>query len=442
MSKLTYLWEVLRESLWFIPTCIVIGAIILALGLIELESAVERKQLAEHWPRVFFGADAEGSRTLLSAIASSMITVAGVTFSITVVALALASNQYTSRILRNFMRDRANQTVLGVFVGVFVYCLLVLRAIRGGDEGIFVPALAVFGALVLTLVAIGFFIFFIHHIAASIQATSIIESAAKETLQAIDRLFPEEIGKAIVERVDADLTIQAWVTIPAQQSGYIQGIDTEALLDIACAQDILVRMEKKVGDFVIEASPLVSVAGKPPDDEFIGELEAVYNINGKRTVEQDVAYGIRQIVDVALKALSPAINDTTTAIICVDFLGVILARLIGRHIEKTYRSDSGRLRLIARGPTFSQLLAEACDQIRQNAEGNVAVLTRLLQHLETLTKLTADTQRHQVLRQQAAVVIETAERSVPMAYDRMPIQAIRDRIFFSQPVDEGGQNHS
>ena len=181
----------------------------------------------ERWPRLF-GAGAEGSRGLLAAIASSMITVAGVTFSITIVALALASSQYTSRILRNFMRDRTNQTVLGVFVGVFAYCLVVLRTIRGGDEGAFVPALAVLGALLLAFVAIGFLIFFIHHIAASIQATSIIAAVAGETFEAVDRLFPTEVGDAASNALrldrDSDLSRQRLGHHPGQNdrlhSGY------------------------------------------------------------------------------------------------------------------------------------------------------------------------------------------------------------------------------
>lgn len=440
MNKLRYLWEKLRESLWFIPTFIIAGAVVLALGLIDMEPAIDRGRLMRYWPRLF-GVGADGSRALLSAIASSMITVAGVTFSITIVALALASSQYTSRILQNFMRDRVNQTVLGVFVGVFAYCLVVLRTINGGDEGMFVPALAVLVAILLAFVAIGFFIFFIHHIAASIQASSIVESAAKETLWAVDRLFPAEIGEAAAMPMGddrrADLAAQTWITIPAQKSGYIQGIDVEALFDVAHEQDMLVRMERGVGEFVIEASPLVSVAGNPPTDEVIQELNAVYTMDRHRTIYQDVAYGIRQIVDVALKALSPAINDTTTAINCVDFLGVILARLTVRQIETPYRSDGEQLRIIARGPTFPGLLSDAFDQIRQNAEGNVAVLIRLLQILEILAERTTDVRRCQALRQQADLIAETAERSVPAAHDRATIQAARGCVrIFSVPDNE------
>ena len=181
----------LRSSLWFLPTLIVFGSGVLAVAFIELDSRLSFKLLT-NFPRLF-GAGAEGSRGMLSSIAGSMITVASVTFSITIVALSQASSQYSSRILRNFMRDRGNQAVLGVFLGVFTYCLFVLRAIRGGDEGQFIPSLSVFGALVLALVAIGFLIFFIHHVASLLQASNVIAAAAHETFQTIDRLFPERL---------------------------------------------------------------------------------------------------------------------------------------------------------------------------------------------------------------------------------------------------------
>ena len=432
-NKLRRRWEELRSSLWFVPTLIVVGSVALALGLIEADSWLDRERLVERWPRLF-GAGAEGSRGLLEAIASSMITVAGVMFSITIVALTLASSQYTPRILRNFMRDRANQAVLGVFVGIFAYCLVVLRTIRGGDEGAFVPALAVFGAVLLAFVAIGFLIFFIHHIATSIQATSIVDAVARETLDAVDRLFPDEVGRGAIESTGAghgiDLARLAWVTIPARMTGYIQGVDAETLFDVAREQDTIVRMERGIGEFVIDGSPLAAVTGDPPADTTIRRLNAAYAVGRHRTVHQDAAFGIRQLVDVALKALSPGINDTTTAITCIDYLGSILARLARRSMETPYRTDGGQVRVLTRGPTFSGLLAEAFDQIRQNAEGNTAVLVRLLQILEILIERTPDEQRRQAFRLQADLVGETAERSVPAAHDRAAVEAVRERIAF------------
>ncbi len=422
MPKLSVLWDDLRSSMWLLPTLLVVAAVAMAVGLVEAESLVGREALTRRWPRLF-GAGAEGSRGLLAAIAGSMITVAGVTFSITVVALTLASSQYTSRILRNFMRDRANQAVLGVFVGVFAYALVVLRTIRGGDEGLFVPALAVLVALLLAFAAIGCLIFFIHHITTSIQATSIIEAVADETLAAIERLFPAAAhDRGMADDAGHDIAGLAWAPVAAPKSGYLQGVDSDALLAFAREHDAVVRMDRAVGEFVIEGSPLVSVAGAA-NDAWARRLDAACAVGRNRTVQQDVGYGIRQIVDVALKALSPGINDTTTAINCVDFLGAILARLATRRIEMPWRYDGERLRVVPRGPTFAGLLAEAFDQIRQNAGGNVAVLARLHEVLRLVAQRTTDAQRHRALRAHAELICETAERSVPLAQDRATVRA-------------------
>lgn len=427
MTRLHQYWESLRSSLWFIPTFIVAGAVVLAAVLIEVDFSDDDGGLADRWPRVF-GTGAEGSRGLLLAIASSMITVAGVTFSITVVALTLASSQYTARILRNFMRDRGTQTVLGVFLGVFAYCLVVLRTIRGGDEAGFVPGVAVLGAMLLAFVAIGLLIFFIHHIADSLQAASIIDSVTTETLEAVDRLFPAQVDEAAAGSAGGGLPAapasRAWAAIPARETGYLQDVDADALLDLAHEEGVVVRMERAIGEFVIESCPLASVSGKPPDDRMIQKLNAACALGRFRTVHQDVGYGIQQLVDVALKALSPGINDTTTAINCVDYLGAILARLAVRRVE-TLDPAGGECRVITCQPAFDKLLADAFDPIRQNAEGNVAVLTRLLQVLATIDARTSDARRRGAIRQQAELVADTAERSVPSAHDRAKIQTAK-----------------
>ena len=177
MPDLLGVWARLRDSLWFVPSLIVLAAVLLAIGMVELSALAPSEALAR-WPRLF-GAGADGSRSMLSAIAGSMITVAGVTFSITMVAVTQASAQYTPRILRNFMRDRANQAVLGIFVGIFAYCLVVLRTIRGGDGPDFVPSLAVLVGILLALLGIAVLIFFIHHIATALQASEIIARIAR-----------------------------------------------------------------------------------------------------------------------------------------------------------------------------------------------------------------------------------------------------------------------
>jgi len=431
ITKLRHWWQEMRSSFWFLPTVVVIIAVGLAVSLITLDIN-SGLHADEKWPLIF-GSGADGARGLLSSVAGSMITVAGVVFSITIVALALTSSQYTSRVLRNFMRDWINQLVLGVFLGIFAYCLVVLRTIRGGDEGAFVPSFAVLGGLVLAFVGIAFLIFFIHHISMSIQASNIIATAAEETITAVDHLFPNGLGEEGEKDDDGNYEIslaqRTWSAVPAQRTGYIESIDGDALLDLARELGTVLRMERSIGEFVVDGYPLVSVAGAVEfNEQSIIKLNSIYVIGNQRSVQQDAGFGIRQIVDIAMKALSPGINDSTTAVMCIDYLAAIMTRLAAREISSPYRLDEGELRLIARGPSFESLLAEAFDQIRQNAEGNAAILTRQLSALEIIAARTTSARRRQALLQQAETIAKIAKRSIPTQQDCEDLNALMIKL--------------
>jgi uncharacterized membrane protein len=443
MTKLKQMWGTLRGSFWFVPSLIVAVNIAFAVALVKADSAGTRPWMAR-WPRLF-GSGAEGARQMLSTIAGSMMTVVGVTFSMTLVALALASSQYTSRILRNFMRDRATQIALGIFSGIFTYCLIVLRTIRGGDESGFIPSLAVFFGVVLAIGGIAVLIFFIHHIASSIQASNIIASVAAETMEAIDRLFPEKLGHGPFD-YDGDQALlplpeRSWQAVPAQGNGYIQNVDNAALLRLAREHKTIVRMERGIGEFVVHDTTLASLALEtPPEDEIISALQGAYSIHRHRTVEQDSAFGVRQIVDMALRALSPGINDTTTAVMCVDYLTAILARLASRPIPSTRRYEEGELRVITIGPTFASMVAESFDQIRGSAQGNVAIMLRMLGALQSIAGLTASPNRRRALHDQVEWIAELAERTIESPHDQTRFQnrlartreALEKDLVFSQ----------
>lgn len=431
MNKFRQYFYYVRSTFWFVPGLIIAGAVALAVCLIDLSTAFDHKVLAR-WP-LLFGASAAGSRGLLATIASSMITVAGVVFSITIVALSLASSQYTSRVLRNFMRDRINQTVLGVFVGIFAYCLVVLRTIRGGDEGTFVPSLAMLFGLLLGFVGIAFLIYFIHHIATSIQAAQILAAVSEETRKAVDHLFPDGAGEEEPDDDAFDLSArEPQQTISALRTGYIQEIDTAALLAFAGERGIVIRLERAIGEFLIEGTPVMSVFGAGAlAEEHARRLASAYTVGRQRTVDQDAGFGIRQLVDVAMKALSPGINDTTTAVMCVDYLTAILVRLAGRRIVSQHRSEDGELRLLTRGPTFPSLVGEAYDQIRQNAGANVAVIARLFWSIETLAERTTSAKRRRVLLDHARALDEMSRRSIPAPADREYIQSCSVRVIGS-----------
>ena len=422
MNRLKQLWSNLRESLWLPPALIVTFSILLAMGLVELEASGSQSWM-DAWPRLF-GVGAAGAREILATIAGSMMTVVGVTFSMTLVTLALASSQYTSRILRNFMSDHATQIVLGTFAGIFTYCLIVLRAIRADDESAFVPRLAVTFGVVLAIGGIGTLIFFIHHIASSIQASSIIASVTKETLTAVDRLFPETLGDEPLGDDAESLhprptPVRNWQAVMADCDGYLQSVDQATLLDLARTHKTVVRMDRGIGEFVVRCTPLASLAlDGPPEEEVAAALRAAYSIARNRTVQQDCAFGIRQLVDMALRALSPGINDTTTAVMCVDYLTAILARLATRDEPLSHRYEDGELRVISIGQTFAGLVAESFDEIRGSADGNVAIMLRMLSALQTIASLTDSQSRRRVLREQAACIAELVARTVASPRDK------------------------
>lgn len=395
MNKLKKLWLDLNSSLWFLPGLIVAGSVALALGLVELD-----KQFGGNWisgyPRLF-GVEPAGSRDMLSTVAGSMITVAGIVFSIVIVALSLTSTQYTPRILRNFMRDQINQVVLGVFVGIFTYCIVVLRTIRGGDDdNVFVPSIAVVTGVLLALVGIGFLIYFIHHIAVSIQASTIIAEVYDETIAVVDELFPHRMGENAPEEELENLekfSLGAnWQTVRSTQTGYIQNIDIEDLLKFTRQREIILKMEHGVGEFVIAGAPLASVTNRAQsnganlkiDKATTEKLNRIYAIDNFRTVDQDVAFGIRQIVDIVMKALSPGVNDTTTAVISIDYLTAICSHLAANPFPSRFRFAENRLQVIARRPSFEDLIDLAFNQTRQNATNNVAVILRILHALEQI----------------------------------------------------------
>lgn len=432
MNKIHVIWRDLNASLWFVPTLMVAGALALAYGLVRLDMHIDHGWVKDY--PLLFGAGASGARGMLTTIAGSMMTVASLGFSLTLSTLGQVASQYTSRVLRNFMSSRVNQLVLGSFVSIFVYCLLVLRTIRDGDEGGFIPPLAVTGGLVLAVLSIGVLIFFIHHIASIMQAGFIIGGVAEETEAAIRRLFPQELGTVASEPAQQALFARAdelaWVPVPAAATGYIQTIDEDGLLALARRLGGVVRMAHGVGSFVAQGAALATVARYDDTpaplalpDELRAELNDQFSIGRQRTTEQDAGFGVRQLVDIGLKALSPGTNDTSTAVMCIDYLGALVASLAARRFADPLRTDDGGpVRVITVQPSFEALVSTAFDQILTAGEGTPAVYLRLLTAFDTAASRTQVPARRAVLHAHATRVAEAA-RALPAPYDRDQVLA-------------------
>lgn len=419
MMQLKAILITLRASLWFVPMTMVAGAVGLAYLCVALDNA-STAEFARHYPQPFAGG-ADSIRMMLSAIATSMITVSGITFSLTISSLAQVSGQLTARVLRNFMNQLTSKLVLGYFVGLFVYCLLVMRTIRIGDDaaGPFIPALSVFMGMALAVIGIGVMIYFIHYVALSVQASTVVKSVADEALETIDKLYPDALAPdareipPVCQPMDARQSIQP---VLASTNGYVQLIDNQKLRLFAADHGVSVRVDAGTGDFVTQGSPLVSLIGFDQliDPATTKAINRAFSIRPTRTVDEEIAFGIRQLVDISLKALAPASDDTTTAVLVIDHLSAVLERLVQRQLQPVVATGS----FIAKQPSFANLMAGALDQIWDAAAGNTVVLTRLLVLIQVVGRSATNPDRRAVLLHHARLVAEQADATLHTDYQR------------------------
>ncbi|WP_204103802.1 MULTISPECIES: DUF2254 domain-containing protein [Spirulina sp. CCY15215] len=394
-AKLAKLWDSLHSSFWFVPSLMVVLAIALSFITIWIDHKQEANIVENiDWA---YSLGPSGSRAILSAIAGSMVSVATTAFSITIVALQLASSQFGPRLLRNFMQDTGNQIVLGTFISTFVYSLMVLRTINGVEKDEFVPHLAVTIGIGLAIASVGVLIYFIHHSASSIQVDRVIKQVGDDLDVAIDRLFPEKIGRGTSKHGQEE----SLAAIPADfeefscpiktiASGYIQGIDDNQLMRIATENNLLLRVQQRPGRFVVQGSEIVQIfPEKKLNKKLIAQINDAFVLGSQRTEQQDVEFPIDQLVEIAVRALSPGINDPFTAIRCIDQLSAALCHLAEREIPSPYRyDDHNQLRIIAKPISFADATDAAFNQIRQYGKSSVAVTMRLLEAIAAIAPFT------------------------------------------------------
>lgn len=410
------IWYNIRGSLWFVPFLFFLFSAASALALVELDRWLDAGGIARLPDSMVAGPD--GAREILTVISGSTITIAGVIFSVTIVTLSLAAAQYSPRVLRSFMRDRLNQSVLGVLVGVFTYSLLVLRSIRSNGVD-FVPQISLWFGILFVLVAIGFFIAFIHNTAVSIQAPEIVSRIAHETTSALDAARKTSLEGGTTEEHGDQLKEVQWETVPSRKSGYVQDIDIEGLFEIASRKDLVLKVEAAVGDFIVAGRPIVRVGnGAEVDPPLEEKIQDQFGIDSYRTVDQDPAFGIRQLVDIALKALSPSVNDTTTAIHCIDYLGVILHKVFNTSRLPRIHLQEDKVRLVIDQPQIPHLIDVALNEIRQNTDANMAVLLRLFKLMGQMLEDTDDPLLQEHIRNHIRLTSENIDRYVPSSSDR------------------------
>lgn len=424
--KLTKLWDSLHSSYWFLPSVMVLGGIILAFATLTLDRTDKVKM--DQWSWIYTGGP-EGARSLLSAIAGSMVSVAATAFSITIVALQLASANFGPRLLRNFMQDTGNQLVLGTFIGTFIYCLLILRTVRGEDYTLFVPQLSVTVGILLAIASIAVLIYFIHHASTIIQASYVIENVSIDLHRAIKNLYPEKIGhnkeqaERIVGEIPEDFAI-ASSPITANKAGYLQVIDNERLLKIASKYDLLLKLNIQPGEFIIQGKNLVTIyPAQRVNETVINEIHKVFILGKERTEQQDIEFPIAQLVEIAMRALSPGINDPFTAIRCIDRITEGLTHLCQRKFPSAYRYDREKnLRIIAKTVSFPELVDSAFNQIRLYGKSDLAVNLKLLESIAVIVSYTDNLKYKFHLCKHAEMIFRGSREGLSEEQDCLQVQ--------------------
>jgi uncharacterized membrane protein len=405
-ARIDRLREVLETSFWFVPILMLFASGVLALVLIAVDRRYDpgvKSSLS--WA---YSGGPEGARSLLSTIAGSMITAASVTFSLASVALSIASQQYGSRVLRNFMRDKITQILLGTFVATFLYSVLVVRSIRGTSNadgslssGGFVPSISVTGAIALSLASLVLLIYFIHHISASIQASRIVRVIADDMAEAIPHLYPSQTGEPLARPVPEPSSVleqlhqRGFLSITAPHSGYLQSLDLDALLALATKEVVVLELAIKPGDHLLAGDELARVLGATElPARSMDRIRNAFLVGGERTPLQDIRYQFQQLTDVIIRALSPGINDPFTAVNGIDELAAGIALLGSRGPIVAQRQDAkGDLRLILATPSLGKVLDETVGHIVVYGAGDrfvMAALRRVLAIAQRYASSAAD----------------------------------------------------
>jgi uncharacterized membrane protein len=419
----------LGETFWLVPALMVLAGVLAAVGLVDLDrnGLVPQSLIDSAW---LYNGGATGARTLLGAVASSTIGVAGTVFSITIAALSLAAGQMGPRLLHNFTRDRGNQITLGVFLGTFSYALMVLRSVRTPNEGEFVPHLSLSIGILLAFVCVATLVFFVGHMAGRINVDTVIEFVSRDVHATVQRLTVEQ-------RQPAPPPAAFWnnaVPTADPRRGYLQQLDEDGLADWAAEHNTAIRLLVRPGDYVFPGAAIAMVS-RP----VAGADAAIRNataLGPQRVSSADLEFAVRQLVEVAVRALSPGINDPHTAISVLDRLGAALCDIVPLHLPTGVSIRGGGPVLVVPSVDYGGLVDAMFHLIRQNAAHSPAVLIRMLEVLSAVAGCERDPARVRALRRHANLVLGDATRNIATPADLDDIRA-RHARFAAQR--QGGQ---
>jgi len=415
--------EELRTNLWFVPLLEVIAAICLFVITYAIDRAAFNGDFRV--PSWALSGSPDAARQILTTVAAAIITVVGVVFSIVIVALTLTSTQFGPRMLRNFIRDPGTQVTLGTFVGTFVYAILALGSIGQESRGNFVPHISITVTLVLLVVDLGVLIYFINHIATQIQLPQVIAGIAGDLSRAIET----QAGNAAVTAgaPSATATLDELPgpggDVAAPRGGYLQFVDRRTLVRIATRADVVIKMNHRPGHFLVQGHPYATVWPAEKADVVARELARSHVTGPYRTLVQDVSFGLDQLVEIGLRALSPAVNDTFTAMTCIDWIGDSLCKVVGNwQPTHVFCDESGQVRAITTEPTYERLVRRSFEKIRQAGKGMPAIMIRQLNALSKIMQRSTTAAERRLLLDQASMIERLAASSVEEEADLADIR--------------------
>ncbi|WP_347302081.1 DUF2254 domain-containing protein [Croceibacterium sp. TMG7-5b_MA50] len=417
MSELRWFWSRLTGNYWFFPTLFALAATALAFAMLALDRAGSAAWLNQY--ELIVPARPDGATTMLSTIASSMIGVAATVFSITIAAVAYASGSYGPRLLTNFMQDRGNQLSLATFIATFVYALVVLRAVRAEDEATnaqdaaatalpgFVPQLSLLVAFGLMALSVGVLVYFLNHIPDSIRINTVLRGIGRSLLDEIDEMYPDH-GSGEDQR-----DTRAGPPIRADRAGYIQFIDYDDITSAARASGCCVTMQVRTGDFIHAGLVLAHVVGGAPDHDVVRALRRAMTVGSARTPAQDPQFLIDELVEIALRALSPGINDPFTAITALHWIGAATAELARRNLAKHVADEPAESRsVIPLADNFAHYVARGFGVMRSAVATNRPAALVMLDSLRNAAGAINHEGRIHLLREQGDLLLEQARLSL------------------------------
>ncbi|HWG98224.1 MAG TPA: DUF2254 domain-containing protein [Pilimelia sp.] len=427
--------DVLRTQLWPVPVAAIVAAVALGVALPELDARLVHR-LPDRLTGYLFGGGPESARSVLQAVAGSLITVTSLTFSLTVVTLQLASSQYSPRLLRTFARDRMVHATLAVLLGTFTFALAVLRTVRTEFDAdpAFVPRLSVTAASLLALVSVVALVAFLAHLARQIRVESMLRDVHAESSATIRRVLAVRPPDRAQEPVA--LPPGPGTPVCGTRSGFLTSVDERRLLAAAQDADALVRIDRVPGDSLVAGTPVATAwarRGGPVDDDtratLTERIAGAVRTGFERTSGQDVAFGLRQLVDVAVKALSPAVNDPTTAVHALGHAAALLVEAAGRDLgPRLLRDGAGQVRVVLCRPDLPALLRLAVDQPLRYGVGDPQVLARLLMLLREVAWVARDDGQRRAVTDQLARVRAQLDRHGPDEPVRHELHALADRV--------------